>query len=123
MNDGIVERGSFDLALFADELTEARGNLAVGNALWFENHRIKVWEVKLRSGERGAFHAHTRDYLWTVVEEGRGLQRFPDGTYTVREYRVGDTSYTEHTPDDPLIHDLENVGDTDLRFVTVELLE
>jgi oxalate decarboxylase/phosphoglucose isomerase-like protein (cupin superfamily) len=123
MKDGTVERGSFDLAVFADELAEARGNLAVGTALWFENHRIKVWEVKLRPGERGAFHSHTRNYFWTVVEAGRGLQRFPDGTYTVREYGLGDTSYTEHTPNNPLIHDLENVGDTDLRFVTVEQLE
>ena len=39
-----------------------------------------------------------------------------------REYSVGDTNYSEHTPDDPTLHDLENAGDTDIRFVTVELL-
>jgi hypothetical protein len=40
-----------------------------------------------------------------------------------REYNVGDTNYSEHSPDDPTIHDFENAGDTDIRFVTVELLD
>ncbi len=95
----------------------------MGTDLWFENHRIKVWGIRLRPGERGPFHAHTRNYFWTVVEGSRGLQRLTDGTYTVRDYREGDTKYLEHTPEQALIHDLENVGDTDLRFVTVEMLD
>jgi hypothetical protein len=58
-----------------------------------------------------------------VVEGSRGLQRFSDGTFVVRDYLVGETKYLEHTPDSALIHDLENVGDSTLRFVTVELLD
>jgi mannose-6-phosphate isomerase-like protein (cupin superfamily) len=119
MQDG----GTFDPAEFAAELEAAPTNLAVGTTLWFENDRLKVWEVLLAPGQRGPFHAHTRNYFWTVVEGGRGLQRFGDGTYVVRDYGVGDTMYLEHTPETALIHDLENVGDTQLRFVTVELLE
>jgi hypothetical protein len=41
----------------------------------------------------------------------------------IRHYADGDTQFTVNTVDDPLIHDLENVGDTVLRFVTVELLK
>ncbi len=119
----IVEEGAFDPAEFAGELHAAPRNLDVGTALWFENDRIRVWEILLGPGERGPFHSHTRNYFWTVVEAGRGLQRFSDGTYTVRDYRVGDTKYLEHTPATALIHDLENVGETTLRFVTVELLD
>jgi hypothetical protein len=115
--------GTFDTGLYAEELEAAPGNLAVGTTLWFENERLKVWEVLLRPGERGPFHSHTRNYFWTVVEGSRGLQRLADGTFLIRDYIVGDTKYMEHTPDDPLIHDLENVGDTVLRFVTVELLD
>lgn len=122
MGSPIIEEGHFDPAEFAAELAAAPANLAVGTTLWFENDRIKVWEVKLAPGERGPFHAHTRNYFWTVVEGGRGLQRLGDGTLAVRDYAVGDTSFLEHTPETALIHDLENVGDTVLRFVTVELL-
>jgi hypothetical protein len=35
---------------------------------------------------------------------------------------VGETRYLEHTPETALIHDLENIGESTLRFVTVELL-
>lgn len=119
----VVERGSFDVDEFADELAEAPTNYDVGTEVWFENDRIRVWEILLRPGERGPFHAHTTNYFWTVVEGSRGLQRFADGTYAVRDYVVGETKYLEHTPESALIHDLENIGDTPLRFVTVELLD
>ena len=120
---GIVEEGIFEPEDFREELEAAPGNLEVGTSLWFENDRIRVWEVRLEPGERGPFHNHTRNYFWTVVEGSKGLQRFADGTYAVRDYRVGDTRFLEHTPEDSLLHDLENVGDTALRFVTVELLD
>ena len=119
----IVEQGTFDPQEYAEELAAAPSNLDVGTTVWFENHRIRVWEILLQPGERGPFHAHTTNYFWTVVEGSRGLQRFADGTYAVRDYEVGQTKYLEHGPDSALIHDLENVGDTPLRFVTVELFE
>ncbi len=118
----IVEQGTFATDDFVDELEAAPGNFDVGTTVWFENERIRVWEILLQPGERGAFHSHVTNYFWTVVEGSRGLQRFADGTFIVRDYLVGETKYLEHTPDTALIHDLENVGDTTLRFVTVELL-
>ena len=119
----IVEDGVFDREEFAAELSAAPHNRDVGTILWFENQRIRVWEVLVEPGERGPFHAHATNYFWTVVEAGRGLQRFADGTFVVRDYAVGETKYLEHTPATALIHDLENVGTTTLRFVTVELLD
>ena len=64
-----------------------------------------------------------REYhqLWTVVEGGRGLQRFADGSQIERDYLAGETKYLKHTRNTPLIHDLENVGRSLLGFVTVEL--
>jgi len=118
----IIETTTFDLDSFAEELRSAPGNLDVGTRLWFANDAIRVWEVRLEPGERGPFHAHTRRYFWTVVDGGIGRQRSADETMVVREHAVDDTNYSEHSPDDPTIHDFENYGDTD-RFVTVELLD
>lgn len=119
--DGIVESGSFDPAEFAGELERAPHNHELGTSLWFENECVRVFEVRLEPGERGPFHIHDRTYFWTVVEPGRGLQHLADGTYMVRDYRMGETKYLVHSADKALIHDLENVGTTTLRFVTVEL--
>jgi mannose-6-phosphate isomerase-like protein (cupin superfamily) len=120
--DDATGEGTFDPSEYADELAAAATNLYVGTTLWHADDRIKVWEVLLAPGERGPFHAHTRTYFWTVVAPGRGLQRFADGTYVVRDYQMGETKVLEHTPETALVHDLENVGTTPLRFVTVELL-
>jgi hypothetical protein len=119
----IVEQGEFDAEEFGEELSKASSNKELGTSMWFDNEKVRVWEVLLEPGERGAFHSHTTNYFWTVVDPGRGLQRFADGTYVIRDYLLGETKYLEHSPDSELIHDLENVGDTRLRFVTVELLD
>jgi beta-alanine degradation protein BauB len=113
--------GTFDVEQYADELAAAVTNRAIGTSLWFENDHVRVFESRLEPGERGPFHIHDSTYFWTVVDAGRGLQRFSDGRYVVRDYELGDTSYLAHSPSDPVIHDLENIGNTTLRFVTVEL--
>lgn len=118
-----VETGVYERGEYSAELAAAPANHDLGTSLWFENDRVRVWEVLLQPGERGPFHAHTRNYFWTVVEPSRGLQRFADGTFVVRDYQVGETKYLEHTPATALIHDLENIGATPLRFVTVEILD
>lgn len=120
---GVVEEGSFAVEDYESELSSASSNVNVGTTLLFENERIRVWEVLLQPGERGPFHSHVTNYFWTVVEGGRGLQRLADGTYLVRDYMVGETRALEHSRESELIHDLENVGQTTLRFVTVELLD
>jgi beta-alanine degradation protein BauB len=118
-----VEEGVFDPAEFSDELMIARSNKQLGTSMWFENDRVRVWEVLLDPGERGAFHSHTTNYFWTVIEGSKGLQRFSNGRFVVRNYVVGETKFLEHSEEDYMIHDLENVGDSRLRFTTVELLD
>jgi len=115
------ERGTFHVADFEQELAAAPDNHQVGTSLWLENDHVRVFEVRLEPGKRGPFHVHDTNYFWTVVDAGRGLQRFADGTFVVRDYALGETKYLAHSREDPLMHDLENVGTTTLRFVTVEL--
>jgi mannose-6-phosphate isomerase-like protein (cupin superfamily) len=117
----VEEQGKYDVAEFADELARAPQNREVGTAVRFENDHVRVWEIVLEPGQRGPFHIHEQTYFWTVVDPGRGKQRFADGTFVVRDYQPGETKYLEHSPDDFLIHDLENVGSTTMRFITVEL--
>jgi quercetin dioxygenase-like cupin family protein len=115
------EHGSFDASSFEAELERAASNHDLGTSLWFENDHVRVFEVRLAPGQRGPFHIHDRAYFWTVVEPGKGLQRSDDGTQVVRDYQLGETRYLTPSVEAPLIHDLENVGDSVLRFVTVEL--
>ncbi len=117
----VQDGGTYDVSEYAGELAAATDNHHIGTSLWFENEHIRVFESRLEPGERAPFHVHDKTYFWTVVDAGSGLQRFPDGTWTTTSFGLGDTRYRVHSSEDRLIHDLENVGDTTLRFVTVEL--
>ena len=117
----VIGEGTFDLADYEAELAAAPNNHQVGTKLVFENDRVGVWEVRLRPGERAAFHIHDRPYFWTVVDAGTGRQRSDDGTYVIQRYQVGDTSFGNHSHEQFMIHDIENYGDTEIRFITVEL--
>ena len=87
----------------------------------FENDRIRVWDLTVEPGGRLPFHCHTTSYFFTCVEGGRMINRFVDGNQVTLDMDDGFTWFTD-IADEPEIHDLENVGETRVRFVTVELL-
>ncbi|MDF9714776.1 hypothetical protein INN71_01690 [Nocardioides sp. ChNu-153] len=112
---------TFDPADYADELRDVRENRAIGTRVWFENDRVQVWDLSLQPGERLPFHCHDQDYFWTVTDPGRVLQRYDDGTSRVVDVEVGHTNFLTYAGDQCTVHDLENVGDTFVRCVTVVL--
>lgn len=118
-----VEEAVFDPAEYADEISSARENLTVGTTVWHENDQVRIWDLRLEPGERLPFHCHTSTYYWVCTSPGRGIQRWPDGNLAVFDFRVGEIDFLEASPDEPLIHDLENIGDSTLRFSTVELFK
>jgi beta-alanine degradation protein BauB len=118
MDDG---SGQFDVTEFARELA-GEPNHQVGTRLLLSNDRVKVWEIVLGSGERVPFHWHTHPYFYVCTSPGRARTRFPNGYYVEGDEDVGGVAFMEHSADDPGIHDLENVGDTTIRYTTVELL-
>jgi len=112
---------------WTDEIKKEFDELAsdghVGSQLLFENHRVRVWEIRLLPGQRWHAHQHALDYFWTAITSGRSRQRTYDGTTREVSYSPGDTRFYSFGPGESLLHDLENVGDTELIFSTVELLE
>jgi hypothetical protein len=69
------------------------------------------------------FHCHKRTYFWVCTEGARGNQRFPTGELETYDFAVGDVDFLEIKPGEQLVHDLENAGDSRLRFIAVELLD
>ena len=123
MTARIIATEIFDPSDYVDELKEVAQNFDVGTKIIFENHKIRIWEVRLAPGERGPFHTHAISYFWTVIAGGIGRQRSQDGSMITREYSAGDTNYSEHSEHDPWFHDFENFGNSDMLFLTVELLD
>src|SRR3954451_19492789 len=106
-----------------DEFRRNQFNPRVGTRLISETERVRVWEIRLKPGERIGFHRHVLDYFWTAVTAGRGRSRMQDGTTVEKSYCAGETQHESYGPGESKIHDLENTGDAELVFVTVEFLD
>jgi hypothetical protein len=97
-------------------------NPCVGTGLLSENDRVRVWIIRLAPGERVGFHRHVLDYFWTAVSGGRGRQHLMDGSTLECTYQPGETRHETYGPGQYKVHDLENLGDKEMVFMTVEFL-
>jgi len=98
-------------------------NPCVGNALVSESDRVRVWTIRLKPGERIGFHRHVLDYFWTAVTGGRGRQHVHDGTTVEYTYAPGETRHETYGHGQFKVHDLENLGDKEMVFMTIEFLQ
>ena len=98
-------------------------NGCVGQRLLSENERVRVWEIRLKPGERFGFHRHVLDYFWSALNAGRARAHLDDGSTVEHTYTAGETRHETHARGHSKVHDLENTGDTELIFTTVEFLD
>jgi quercetin dioxygenase-like cupin family protein len=84
-------------------------------ALKLENPRVRVLEATLKPGDKEQTHSHPA-YVIYVIEGGKFRNHATDGTVTDGEFKTGDVIYR-----DPVTHWAENIGDTTIRLVLVEL--
>ena len=98
-------------------------NGCVGQRLLSESERVRVWEIRLKPGERFGFHRHVLDYFWSALNAGRARAHLDDGATVEHTYTGGETRHETHAAGHFKVHDLENIGDTELIFTTVEFLD
>jgi beta-alanine degradation protein BauB len=119
-----AESGAWSQAL-TDEFARERAqpNGCVGTELLSENERVRIWIIRLKPGERVGFHRHVLDYFWTSVNGGRGRQHLMDGSTVEYSYAPGETRHETYRAGEFKVHDLENIGDADMIFNTIEFLD
>ena len=118
-----ADRSVWPPAIAAEfEREKQNNNGCVGNALVSECDRVRVWTIRLAPGERIGFHRHVLDYFWSCLNAGRARAHLDDGTTVEHTYTAGETRHESHAAGHHKVHDLENIGDTELVFTTVEFL-
>jgi beta-alanine degradation protein BauB len=105
------------------ERERRKPNGCVGQALVSESDRVRVWTIRLKPGERIGFHRHVLDYFWTCVTGGRGRAHMMDGSTIEHSYAPGETRHESYARGQYKVHDLENIGDKELIYATVEFLD
>jgi beta-alanine degradation protein BauB len=117
------DQSAWSAALQQEFDREAQSNNGcVGSELVSESERVRVWTIRLKPGQRFGFHRHVLDYFWTSVSGGRGRQHLMDGITVEYSYQPGETRHETYGPGEYKVHDLENIGDKELVFMTVEFL-
>lgn len=115
--------GRFELSPeLRDEFAAAPRNGRVGQELLSETDQVRVWSIRLKPGERVGFHSHVLNYFWTAVTAGTSRSCINGGAPKTTTYKPGETRHFAYGAGERMIHDLENIGDTELVFVTVEFL-
>jgi anti-sigma factor ChrR (cupin superfamily) len=103
-----------------DDLEANRFNGCVGSVLVSETDRVRVWHLRLPPGKRCAFHRHVLDYFWTCHTYGSARGYYEDGRIVDVNHFPGDTKHLHYGLGEYLLHSVENIGDTELLFTTVE---
>ena len=80
-----------------------------------DNPRVRVYDVTVKPGEKEKTHSHPA-YVVYVIEGGKIRNHLPDGAAVEAEFKAGDVFFR-----DPLTHWAENIGNTTIRLVVVEL--
>lgn len=118
-----ADKSAWPSAIAAEfERERQNHNGCVGNMLLSESERVRVWQIRLAPGQRFGFHRHVLDYFWTNVTGGRGRQHLHDGTTVEYNYAPGEARHETYGPGEFKVHDLENIGDREMVFMTVEFL-
>ena len=84
---------------------------------------MRVWHLMIPAGKRRTFHRHVLDYFWTCHTHGRARGYFEDGSIAESVHFPGDTKHLTYGPGEYMLHSVENTGDTDLLFTSVEFLQ
>jgi quercetin dioxygenase-like cupin family protein len=80
-----------------------------------ENAHVRVLEAKLPPGAKEKLHSHPA-YVIYVIDGGKVRNHATDGSTSESELVAGATLYR-----DPLTHWAENIGNTTIHLILVEL--
>jgi len=110
-----------DPATWPDEL-DALVAAPDHHTLLFEDDRVRVLDTVIRSGDRTPVHTHCWPATFVVLAWSSFVRYDDQGNVMLDSRQVPALANPEKTlPSDPIPpHALENVGDGDIRIISVE---
>lgn len=110
-------------AAMQKEFIENEFNGCVGSVLVSETDKVRVWHLSIPAGKRCNFHRHVLNYFWSAHNAGRARNYFEDGRIVETDHYPGETRHLNFAKGEHMVHAVENIGQTDLLFTTVEFLD
>ncbi len=98
----------------------SRSNGVVGTVLVSETDEVRVWHLAIPPRKRCAFHRHVLSFFWTYHSYGSARSYSEDGAVQDVRHIPGDTRHVTIPAGQYMLHSIENTGNTELLFTTVE---
>lgn len=95
-------------------------NGRVGQELLSQTDTVRIWRINLALGERVGFHRHMLNYFWVAINAGRSRSHYASGETREATDGAGDVAHFQFADGEYMLHDLTNIGKTELIFTTVE---
>ena len=106
---------SMGVALATLSLAQDRVAAAPDTKVLLENNCVRVYYNDMAVGEKVPMHSHPR-YVVYAFKPFKTRVTLADGTQRITEHKAGDVYWNE-----PITHSAENIGDTDIHNLNVEL--
>ena len=106
-----------------NEMRQSHNNGCVGSVLVSETSKVRVWHLRLPPGYRCPFHRHVNPYFWSSHNDGRARNYFSSGVIREVNHFAGETRHFYYGEDEYMLHSVENIGETELLFTTVEFID
>ena len=106
-----------------EEMKQSHNNGCVGSVLVSETPQVRVWHLRLPAGYRCPFHRHVNPYFWSSHNDGRARNYFSSGEIKEVNHFAGETRHFHYGEGEYMLHSVENIGDTELLFTTVEFID
>ncbi len=104
-----------------DELTHGDICKELGQKVLYEDHRTRLWQLRMLPGERRPFTNHTSNYNWECTTGGTLLTRNANGRISLVILEKGESDNCQRSQQTS-INDLENLGAETVEFVIKELI-
>src|SRR2546428_6165799 len=82
-----------------------------------DNDQVRIYEATIKVGDKTPEHSHPADEAIYVFSGGKAKITLPDGTTRTEELKTGEVRWRTA----PETHVAENVGDTEIRLLTIQL--
>ena len=112
------DKSAWPAEIAAELSARPKSEPCVGTTLLSETERTRVWIIGSAPASASAFHRHVLDYFWTWCR--RRAFNMSMTAHPRIHLRPGETRHETYGKDEFKVHDLQNVGDKEIVFMTVE---
>ena len=88
----------------------------------FENERVRLYDVLIPPGDTTLYHRHSENTVYVIIQGSRFRSQLAGGPPVENDLPLR-AAFFETQAENPIIHQVSNIGDRTARLIGVEIYE